>query len=129
MLAFEDGEESREIKIKINDDDEWEPDEDFYVDLWDADNMQKLVGGDCTTKITIIDDDKPGDLVFEDKRTHKHEAGKTICRIKVNRIHGSDGRVECDYKTIELDKSTKTATDGTDYEGVSGKLVFEANQV
>jgi len=40
-----------------------------------VETKQKLAGGDTTTKITIIDDDKPGDLVFEEKRSLKHPAG------------------------------------------------------
>lgn len=48
------------MKIEIIDDDSWEPDEDFYVQLYDPDTSEELEGQDTKTRITIIDDDKPG---------------------------------------------------------------------
>ena len=35
MIEFKKGEREKEISVKIHDDDEWEPDEDFYLDLLD----------------------------------------------------------------------------------------------
>jgi len=52
------------VSIKIIDDDGWEPDENFYVELYDLATGKKLEGADAETKITIIDDDKPGNLQF-----------------------------------------------------------------
>jgi hypothetical protein len=46
--------------VTIYDDDNWEPDEDFFVQLKDADTGQNLHGQDTKTRVTIIDDDKPG---------------------------------------------------------------------
>lgn len=75
VLEFKDKEMVKEILIKIFDDDEWEPDEDFFVDLFEivdpveapankvsAEGLEvrKMIGGDTTTRVTIIDDDKPG---------------------------------------------------------------------
>ena len=74
VLEFSKDEGHQEINVKIHDDEEWEPDEDFYLDLYDAESGVKLLGGDISSKITIIDDDKPGDLVFEEKRSLKHPA-------------------------------------------------------
>jgi hypothetical protein len=34
VLVFANGEETKYIKVIINDDDNWEPDEDFYVQLY-----------------------------------------------------------------------------------------------
>ena len=53
----------------IIDDDGWEPDEDFYVELYDARTGNRLIGEDTRTRVTILDDDKPGTLVFEEKKT------------------------------------------------------------
>lgn len=83
LLEFKKGEASKDISIKINDDDEWEPDEDFYVDLMDPTTKAKLNGGDTTTRVTIIDDDKPGDLVFREKRGLKHAGNEQVCRVYV----------------------------------------------
>ena len=45
------------------DDDGWEPDEDFFVLLLDE-NDQELKGDDTKCRVTIIDDDKPGNIQF-----------------------------------------------------------------
>lgn len=67
-LTFKAGEKSKFIDIKIMDDEGWEPDEDFFVQLYDENGMQ-LSGKDTRTKITILDDDKPGQICFkEDKQ-------------------------------------------------------------
>jgi hypothetical protein len=34
VLVFANGEDTKYIKVIINDDDNWEPDEDFYVQLY-----------------------------------------------------------------------------------------------
>ena len=129
VLEFNKDEGYQEINVKIHDDEEWEPDEDFFLDLYDAKTNTRLIGGDTTTKITIIDDDKPGDLVFEEKRSLKHPANQNICRVRVNRINGSDGPIKVNYRTVELDKSDKTAIEGVHFTGVKGVLEFEANQI
>jgi len=36
VLTFKKGDMQKHISIKINDDDNWEPDEDFFVQLYDA---------------------------------------------------------------------------------------------
>lgn len=60
------------IHIPIVDDDEWEPDLDFFVELYDPNHInsetgvpEKLKGDDTKTKITILDEDFPGSLGFE----------------------------------------------------------------
>ena len=63
-VYFKDGEHTKFVTIKIFDDDEWEPDEDFFVQLYEPESMKELEGKDTRTKITIIDDDKPGQIGF-----------------------------------------------------------------
>jgi hypothetical protein len=55
-------EDEMKIKIAIMDDDDWEPDEDFFVELYDTRTGYKLKGKDTRCTVTIIDDDKPGTL-------------------------------------------------------------------
>lgn len=129
VIAFKKDEKEQEIKIKIFDDDEWEPDEDFYVDLHDAQSGDKLIGGDTSTRVTIIDDDKPGMIVFHEKRAIRQDANEKTCRIRVDRVQGSDGKISVKYKTIELDKSENTAIPGKDYEFVEGTLEFAHGEV
>jgi len=63
VIEFDAGQKSKYIEIKIFDDDAWEPDEDFFVQLYDMNDFE-CSGKDTKTKVTIIDDDKPGQLVF-----------------------------------------------------------------
>jgi len=115
-----------EVSIKIVDDDNWEPDEDFYVELYDPESAAKerLPGEDTRTRITIIDDDRPGILAFEAKGQTKHPANERECRLKVIRLHDSDGQITVKYRTLQIDKSSRTATPGKDYEHVEGELTF-----
>lgn len=99
------------------------------MDLYDAETREYLLGGDTSTKITIIDDDKPGELVFADKRALKHPSTESVCRVVVQRIHGCDGKIKCNYRTIEMDKSDKTAVEGVDFKATSGVLEFENGEV
>ena len=43
--------------MPIVDDNEWEPDEDFLVELYDYTTGDRLEGKDTQTRVTIIDDD------------------------------------------------------------------------
>ncbi len=63
-LDFKAGEKSKMIEVAIVDDNEWEPDEDFLIELYDLDTGDKLDGADTETRVTIIDDDEPGTLSF-----------------------------------------------------------------
>ena len=129
LVEFTKSEKSKEILITIHDDDEWEPDEDFYLDLYDAESNEKLEGADTTSKVTIIDDDKPGELVFAEKRALRHPANEQICKVLVKRVHGCDGKIKCRFKTIELDNSDNTAVPGRDYEETSGVVEFDNGEV
>lgn len=44
-----------------------EPDEEFYVELYDINTKQRLKGQDTRTIVTIIDDDKPPVICFKEK--------------------------------------------------------------
>lgn len=83
--------------IAIIDDDEWEPDEDFYVELYDATNTDglRLPGEDTRTRVTILDDDKPGMIVFKEKKLVRHPSNESECVVEVSRVQGSDGKICC----------------------------------
>ena len=123
-LEFAAGDETKFITVKIRDDDNWEPDEDFYVQLYDPHTLEELKGQDTRTRVTIIDDDKPGQICFEESKQIKGIASDKVAEIVIVRKNGSDGEVKVDYETIELDQSSHTATDGVDYKGAKGTLVF-----
>ena len=86
---------------------------------------------DTITLVTIIDDDKPGFLSFgEKKNSIKHIATEEVCSVPVIRTNGSDGRITCHYRTVQLTNTTsnRIAEPGKDYEHVEGKLTFEHNE-
>ena len=68
------GKKEAEVQIKIIDDENWEPDEDFFVELYDIATGQKLNGEDTRSRITIMDDDRPGMLAFAEKKNVKAPA-------------------------------------------------------
>lgn len=67
-VDFRSGQGEAEVSVKIIDDEGWEPDEDFYVECYDLATGQRLPGEDTRTRVTILDDDKPGMLVFAEKK-------------------------------------------------------------
>jgi solute carrier family 8 (sodium/calcium exchanger) len=64
VINFNKGEKQRYVEVIIKDDEDWEPDEDFFMQLYDAKTGMELEGKDTKTRITIIDDDKPGAIYF-----------------------------------------------------------------
>ena len=66
------------VQIPIIDNNEWEPDLDFFVELYDARTEKKvrLSGDDTRCKVTILDEDFPGIIGFVDTQisvTKKHD--------------------------------------------------------
>lgn len=53
------------VEIIIHDNQDWQPDLDFYVELYDTKTHQTLHGDDTVCKVTILDEDFPGKLGFE----------------------------------------------------------------
>ena len=82
------------------DDDDWEPDEDFFVQLYDPNTHTELQGQDCRTRVTIIDDDKPGQICFQDTNGVKVQPTDEYAEITIIRKNGSDGIVTVEYETV-----------------------------
>jgi len=78
-------------------------------------------------RITILDDDKPGHLIFENPRV-RQAVNQNQCIVTVKRIEGSDGVVTVKYKTINYESGVRSAVAGEDYVHVEDTLVFEPNQ-
>ena len=127
----------KSVSITINDDDNWEPDEDFWIQLYEPSDPKScpiaqavpLEGGDTKTVVTIIDDDKPGSIAFEETKPIKAIASNGKAEIKIIRKNGSDGIVTVDYETVQLDDSQHTATAGLDYVHTKDKLVFDRGEI
>lgn len=113
------------MQIGIIDDEGWEPDEDFYVELCDAASNARLLGEDTRTRITILDDDKPGMLVFAEKKSLRHPATERECHVVVDRVQGSDGKLTVKYKTVKLGNGDQQAKPDIDYVPTEGTLEFQ----
>ena len=92
-IEFSNGQSEAEVIVKIIDDDNWEPDEDFFVELYDPVTNRRLTGEDTRTRITILDDDNPGMLVFAEKKVIRHPSNEAECFVVINRINGTDGKI------------------------------------
>lgn len=53
--------------------------------------------------MTIIDDDKPGQICFKETKSIQALASEDNAIIVIDRKNGSDGIVLVDYTTMELD--------------------------
>jgi len=57
----------RIFEIPIVDNEEWEPDLDFLVEIYDCEGakQERMIGDDTQCRVTILDEDIPGTLGFE----------------------------------------------------------------
>lgn len=125
ILTFEDGEVEKEIKVEIVDDNQWEPDENFFLKLCilpeDIGNV--LLGRVCIMEITILNDDEPGILQFKRRGILVKESIGTAL-IPIVRTQGVDGIVTTKWRTID-----RTAVSGKDYVGGEGEIAFAHGEV
>jgi len=88
----------RSVMIKIHHDNEWEPEEEFYVEIFDPSTLKRLCGNDTITVVSIIDDDKPGHIKMKNSALRVHKNEKTA-NVVLERVKGSSGRITVHYKT------------------------------
>jgi len=122
ILTFEPGEREKLIGVTIVDDNQWEPDEEFFLKLsivYGEDLEKVKLGRTSIMEIMILNDDEPGTFQFE-KRGHlvKESCGNAM--LSVVRQNGADGDVTIKYKTID-----KSAINGKDFEGGEGEIEFK----
>ncbi|XP_076456636.1 sodium/calcium exchanger 1-like [Babylonia areolata] len=123
-LVFEPEETSKSIEIKIIDDNEWEPDEVFFVRVSVSESEQGCtVGRRAITQVTILNDDDPGTFEFPEPSLLAKESVGTI-QIPVSRSNGADGKV-----TVTWEAKNQTAVYGRDYDTNKGTLVFEHGEL
>jgi hypothetical protein len=90
----------------VNDED-WQPDLDFIVELFDPRNLDennngiRLQGDDTKCKVTILDEDFPGTLGFEATTITCNRKDRKV-DIKIVRSEGADGTISCMIKTEPL---------------------------
>ena len=120
----------REIEIEIVDDDDWNPDNNFIVQLLDPTDMTKLPGADTETIVTILDEDSPGNIGFID-RFHFVKRKDSYVTIELERTDGSDGDITCLASTVndvDILPGKRQAIEGTDFIAFTDQVVtFKAN--
>jgi len=107
-------ETEREIKVAIVDDEGWEPDEDFYVRLLDIADQERLEGDDTECTVTILDEDKPGNIGFVERQIEVNRKDK-VAYVLIQRKDGTDGNATCILNTMN------------DVDSVPGKKAAKAN--
>ncbi|XP_065660327.1 sodium/calcium exchanger 3 isoform X2 [Hydra vulgaris] len=121
VLIFQSNETHKHFEVTIIDDNEWEPDETFFVKLYPTQGTEEnvIIGHHSITEVTIINDDDPGTVSFE-KPSYivKESCGKA--ELAVDRINGADGKLEVLWKTKD-----QSALHGKDFIGGQGSLIFE----
>ncbi|KAK2160732.1 hypothetical protein LSH36_127g04060 [Paralvinella palmiformis] len=126
-FVFEKEEDMKHFDIEIIDDNEWEPDEVFFVKLAldpsDVNTQIAILGKIAIQEITIINDDEPGTFEFsKPSLLFKESAGKAL--IPIERHSGGDGHVEVKYRTEDM-----SAISGKDFEGGNGVIMFEHGEM
>merc|ERR1712110_304860 len=130
-LTFEPYQKEKEVSVTIVDDNQWEPDEEFFIKLALVKKDPTMHAQDCDhggavklgrtsiMEIKILNDDEPGTFQFE-RRGHlvKESCGEAL--LSVLRENGADGDLKVKWKTID-----KTAVSGKDFTGGEGELEFK----
>jgi solute carrier family 8 (sodium/calcium exchanger) len=111
--------------IAIKDDEGWEPDEDFFVYLYDINDVEKkqLFGDNTRTKVTILDDDKPGIISFSKTDVRVKRSDK-VAVLHVVRQEGSDGDANIVVQNTEVASCPYPAKEGIDFKPISKELSF-----
>jgi predicted secreted acid phosphatase len=93
--------------------------------------MPKFPGDDTRCKITILDEDFPGTLCFEETQLTVNIKQQSL-EMKILRLEGSDGRISCTVRTQPCQDTTgldvKGAQEFHDYVPMQETVVFKQGE-
>jgi len=127
-LCFKPGENSKNISIKIIDDDIFELDEYFYCNLTDVRTTPEkkdgkessvIMGQANRATVTILDDDYPGVFTLEHERFEIMET-IGVLTLRIVRLIGARGIIRVPYHTEE----DTAKGGGEDFEDIIGEIEF-----
>ncbi|XP_033124004.1 sodium/calcium exchanger 2-like isoform X2 [Anneissia japonica] len=123
-LDFGENESQKSVSIPIINDNQYENDMEFYVILKSPEGVHaKGLGDPSIARVTIIDDDEPGEFSF-DKAAYSADANGVI-RATVVRSKGSDGDVTLQYYTLDGSALGGDSVRTADFKKVSATLSFK----
>ena len=106
IVEFNKRDTEKKIRIPIVDDEEWNPDLEFIVELYDPNKLEgedRLPGDDTQCRVTILDEDFPGTIGFQATEISVSKNAKEV-EIEIERNDGSDGTISCMLSTEPLTK-------------------------
>lgn len=112
------------ISIEIIDDDEYNEDLDFTVELVTEQGI-RMEGDDTQARVTIKDEDLPGTICFDKRKITVRKMDK-FAYIQLTRKDGAAGDIQCYCKTESVTKEVNNqATEFTDYMPFNDPIKFK----
>jgi solute carrier family 8 (sodium/calcium exchanger) len=114
-------EEVQFVEIDIVDDEIYEDDTEFFVDMMNEEGSCEVVGG--VLSVIVIDDDDPGTVGFKYEVITVKPNAESV-DVPIIRRNGANGKVSVHLKTEDA-----TAIADTDFEGIDDDLSFEHEEL
>lgn len=133
VVTIKPSENETTVEVRIHDDDVWNPDYDFEVELYDVNTTRRLNGDDTLCKVTILDEDFPGKLSFKRTDLIGSRKNKRV-EVLIERADGTDGAISCHIRTEALilgqqnAQNSQNAQPYLDYIPIDEKLEFAAGE-
>lgn len=102
MITMAASQQEHIVTIEIIDDDEYNEDLDFTVELVTEQGI-RMEGDDTQARITIKDEDLPGTICFDKKKVTVRKMDK-FAYIQLTRKDGAAGDIQCYCKTESVIK-------------------------
>jgi len=122
-VEFEEGCHYKEITVSILEDDQWNEDKDFTVNLKMESSTDAVKLSLAKTTVTIIDIDHPGEFCFNES-TYVFMSSDSKAILAIERRLGSAGIATVKFQTLD----GGTATAGKQYEAVDQVITFQPDQ-